>query len=51
MVKNPPSNAGDVCSNLGQGTKKSLAVMQLSPHAATRESPGAARKSLSVSEY
>ena len=40
MVKNPPSNAGDAGSILGQGTKIPHATGQLSPHATTREKPG-----------
>ena len=38
VVKNPPSNAGDVGSIPGPGTKMSHATGQLSPRAATRES-------------
>ena len=37
MVKNPPSNAGDVGSILGRGTKIEHAMGQLSPHATTTE--------------
>ena len=37
MVENPPSNAGDSGSILGQGTKIPHAVGQLSPHWATTE--------------
>ena len=37
MVKNPPSNAGDVGSIPGQGTKIPHATGQLSPHATTTE--------------
>ena len=37
MVKNPPYNAGDMGSILGQGTKIPHAMGQLSPHAATTE--------------
>ena len=37
VVKNPPSNAGDVSSIPGQGTKIPHAEGQLSPHATTRE--------------
>ena len=37
VVKNPPSNAGDVGSIPGQGTKISHATGQLSPHATTTE--------------
>ena len=37
MVKNLPSNAGDVCSIPGRGTKIPRAAGQLSPHAATTE--------------
>ena len=36
-VKNPPSNAGDVGSIPGQGTKIPHAVGQQSPHTATTE--------------
>ena len=36
-VKNPPSNAGDVGSILGRGTKIPHAAGQLSPRATTRE--------------
>ena len=39
MVKNPPSNAGDAGSTLGQGTKISCATGQLRQHAATRQPP------------
>ena len=43
VVKNPPSNAGDVGSIPGQGTKIPHASGQLSPRATTREPvrPGA----------
>ena len=37
VVKNPPCNAGDVGSILGQGTKNPHAAGQLSPCATTRE--------------
>ena len=37
MVKNLPSNAGNIGSILGQGTKIPLAKGQPSPHATTRE--------------
>ena len=37
MVKNPPSNAGDVGLIPSQGTKIPHATGQLSPHAATTE--------------
>ena len=37
MVKNPPSNAGDVGSIPGRGTKIPHAAGQLSLHAATTE--------------
>ena len=37
MVKNPPSNAGDMGSVPGWGTKILHAVGQLSPHATTTE--------------
>ena len=37
MVKNPPSNAGDMGSIPGQGTKIPHAMGQLSPHTATTE--------------
>ena len=37
VVKNLPSNAGDVCSIPGRGTKIPRAAGQLSPHAATTE--------------
>ena len=37
MVKNPPSNAGDVCLILSQGTEIPCARGQLSPCATTRE--------------
>ena len=37
MVKNLPSNAGDVGSIPGQGTKIPHAAGQLSPHATTTE--------------
>ena len=37
MVKNPPSNAGDVGSIPGRGTKIPHDVGQLSPRAATTE--------------
>ena len=39
MVKNLPSNAGDVGSIPGQGIKIPHAAGQLSPHATTREKP------------
>ena len=39
VVKNPPSNAGDVGSIPGRGTKIPHATRQLSPHATTREKP------------
>ena len=34
MVKNPPSNAGDVGSIPGRGTKISRAAEQVRPHTA-----------------
>ena len=37
VVKNLPSNAGDVGSNLGRGTEIPHALGQLSPCATTRE--------------
>ena len=37
VVKNPPSNAGDVGSIPGGGAKIPHAVGQLSPHSATTE--------------
>ena len=37
VVKNPPSNAGDVGSIPGRGTKIPHALGQLSPHATTTE--------------
>ena len=37
VVKNLPSNAGDLGSIPGQGTKIPNAVRQLSPHSTTRE--------------
>ena len=37
LIKNPPSNAGDVGSIPGQGTKIPHAVGQQSPHTATTE--------------
>ena len=37
VVKNPPSNAGDLGSILGWGTKIPHATGQLSPHAPTTE--------------
>ena len=37
VVKNPPSNAGDVGSIPGQGTKIPHTVGQQSPHTATTE--------------
>ena len=37
MVKNPPSNAGDMGSNLGRGTKIPHGAGQLSPRATTTE--------------
>ena len=37
VVKNPPSNAGDVGSIPGQGTKIPHATGQLSPRATTTE--------------
>ena len=37
VVKNPPYNAGDMCSTPGQGTKIPHAMGQLSLHAATTE--------------
>ena len=37
MVKNPPSNAGDVGLIPGQGTKIPHAVQPVSPRAATTE--------------
>ena len=37
VVKNPPSNAGDMGSIPGQGTKIPHAMGQLSPHTATTE--------------
>ena len=40
MVKNLPSNAGDVSSIPSQGTKSPHAAGQLGPHAEIRESPG-----------
>ena len=40
MVKNPPSNAGDVGLISGQGTKIPHAVGQLDPSTATRETHG-----------
>ena len=39
VVKNPSSNAGDMGSIPGRGTKIPHAAVQLSPHAATREKP------------
>ena len=38
VVKNPLSNAGDMGSIPGQGTKVPQAVRQLSPHTATETS-------------
>ena len=37
VVRNSPSNAGDVGSILGQGTKIPHAVGQLTPYATTTE--------------
>ena len=37
VVKNPPSNTGDVGSIPGRGTKIPRAAGQLSPHATTTE--------------
>ena len=37
VVKNPPSNAGDVGSTPGGGTKVPHAARQLSPRATTKE--------------
>ena len=37
VVKNPPSNAGDVGSIPGRGTKSPHAPEQLSPHATSTE--------------
>ena len=37
VVKNPPSNAGDMGSIPGQGTKIPHATGQLSPHATTTD--------------
>ena len=37
LVKNLPSNAGDVGSVPGQGTKITCAVEQLSPHATKQD--------------
>ena len=37
MVENPPSNAGDVSSIPGRGTKIPYAVGQLSPQTTTTE--------------
>ena len=37
VVKNPPSNVGDMGSIPGQGAKIPHAMGQLSPHATTRE--------------
>ena len=39
VAKNPPSNAWDMGSIPGQGTKIPHAAGLLSPHAATRERP------------
>ena len=39
VVKNPPSNAGDVGSIPGRRTKIPHAAEQLSPRASTREKP------------
>ena len=36
VVENPPSNAGNMSSIPGQGTKIPHVVGQLSPHATTR---------------
>ena len=46
MVKNPPSNAGDVGSMPGGGTKIPHAVGQLSPCATTTEPHATTRESL-----
>ena len=35
VVKDPPLNAGDMGSTLGQGTKVPHTVRQLSPHSST----------------
>ena len=40
MVKNLPSNAGDMSSIPGRGTKIPHARGQLSPHTTTRETAG-----------
>ena len=37
VVKNPPSNAEDVCSNFGQETKILHATGKLTPHSSTTE--------------
>ena len=39
MVKNPPSNAGDLGSIPGRGAKIAHAVGRLSPQATTMEEP------------
>ena len=44
VVKNLPSNAGDVGSIPSRGTKIPHAVGQLSPHTATREKPACRNK-------
>ena len=44
-VKNSPSDAGDVVSIPGQGTKIPHATEQLSPHSTTRESVGRNKRS------
>ena len=46
VVKNPPSNAGDMTLIPGWGAKTSHATEQLSWHTANRESPQATTKSL-----
>ena len=45
MVKNPPSNAGDMGLIPGQGTKVLNVLEQLSPCIATRESMPINRRS------
>ena len=39
VVKNPPSNAGDMGLIPGQGTKIPHAMWQLNPYTTTRENP------------
>ena len=46
MIKNPPSNAGDVGSTPGPGTKIPHATGQLSP--TTRGKPGSCKEKADV---